>query len=198
MARHPSLHPAGVKVPEIERRGRRSSLLGLGPYLPAMIILSLAVPLLIYLLFMQSMGWNLPLLGMHGAVSVAKPAGSNVILYNSSNSKSYFAGIGGNYDVLLGPWRSYFLSRKLEFREVQTPAQLHQQDSGVLVLPSAVALSDEERFEIMAFRSKGGAILGTWATGTRDGKGVWQGWQFLGNLGVRVIGELPASAKPTP
>ncbi|MFZ4478944.1 MAG: polysaccharide deacetylase family protein [Rhodoferax sp.] len=159
-----------------------------------MVILSVAVPMLIYLLFMKSMGWNLPLMGVNGAFSYAKPAGSSVILYASSNTRTYLTGIGGNYEVLLTPWRDYFSNRKVDFSEIQNAAQLRKQRSGVLVLPSAVSLSDEERFEIQAFRSKGGAVLATWATGSRNGKGDWQGWQFLENLGAKIIGELPVAA----
>jgi peptidoglycan/xylan/chitin deacetylase (PgdA/CDA1 family) len=195
MKRHPSFHPAGAKLVDTERREGRSVFARLGTYLPAMIILSMAVPMLIYLMFMKSVGWNLPVLGMSGALSYASPSSSTILLYTSSNSRTYFTGIGGNYDVLLGPWRNYFVSRKLDFKEVANAAQLRKERSGVLVLPSAVALSDEERFEIMAFRSKGGAILSTWATGTRDGSGGWQGWQFLERLGTRVVGEIPASAE---
>jgi len=195
MRRRPSLHPAGAKALHTERREGRSVSSRFGMYLPSMIILSMAVPMVIYLLFMKSMGWNSPVLGVSGALSLASPSSSTLLLYTSSNSKTYFAGIGGNYDVLLGPWRNYFVSRKLEFKEVANAAQLRQEKSGVLILPSAVALSDEERFEIMAFRSKGGAILSTWATGTRDGNGTWQGWQFLERLGNRVIGEIPANSE---
>ncbi len=178
----------------VERRARRSAFNRLGTYLPTMIILSLAVPTLIYLLFMKSMGWNLPIFGVNGVFSYATPTGSSLILYASGNSRTHFISIGGNYEVLLAPWRNYFENRRLEFNEIQTAAQLHKQKSGVLVLPSAVSLNDEERAEILAFHAKGGAILATWATGSRNGTGDWQGWQFLENLGAKVVGELPVAA----
>ena len=195
MKRHPSFHPPGPKVLDSERRKGRLVFARLGTYLPTIVILSVAIPMYIYILFMNSMGWNLPVLGVSGALSYMSPSGSTVLLYTSSNSKSYFAGIGGNYDVLLGPWRDYFANRKLQFKEVTSAAQLRKENSKVLVLPSAVSLSDEERFEIMAFRSKGGAILSTWATGTVAQNGGWQGWQFLEKLGIRVIGEIPAKSQ---
>ena len=195
MKRHPTFHPAGPNVVEADRRQGRSGFARLGVYIPSMLILSVAIPMVIYLLFMQSMGWNLPVFGVSGALSYASHSSSTIYLYTSSNSKTYFAGIGGNYDVLLGPWRSYFVSRKLEFKEVTSASQLRKERSGVLVLPSAVSLSDEERFEIMAFRSRGGAILSTWATGTVAANGAWQGWQFLERLGIRIVGEISAKSQ---
>ena len=53
-----------------------------------------------------------------------------------------------------------------------------------------MALSADERREILAFRARGGAVLSTWATGTRNDKGDWEGWQFLQELGVKVTGEI--------
>ena len=195
MRRRPSFHPAGAEALDTERRKGRSAFARVSTYLPAVIILSVTIPMVFYLLFMQSIGWNLPVIGVGGAVSYMNSSSSTVLLYTSSNSKTYFAGIGGNYDVLLGPWRNYFVSRKLAFKEVPNAGQLSKEKNGVLVLPSAVSLSDEERFEIMKFRAKGGAILSTWATGTRDGTGGWQGWQFLERLGVRVIGQIPTDSE---
>lgn len=187
------MHPAAAKSSDTDRRERRPVFNRIGTYLPVMIILSLAIPTLIYLLFMKSMGWNLPMLGVNGALSYTSSTGSGVFLYASSNTKTYLSGTGGNYEVLLAPWRSYFTNRKIAFKEIQNPSQLRKQDGGVLILPSAVSLSDEERAEILAFRAKGGALLSTWATGTRSGRGDWQGWQFLENLGAKVLGEIPAS-----
>lgn len=176
-----------------DRRMRQSPFNRLGPYLPVMIILSVAIPVLIYLLFMQSMGWSLPTIGGSAGSSFGSSASSDVTLYSSAHTKTYFSRAGGNYEVLLNPWRGYFNSRKLKFSEIQTPAQLRTLKGGVLVLPSAISLSDEERSEIMAFRSKGGAVLATWATGSRNTGGEWLGWQFLSNLGPKVQGEIGAT-----
>lgn len=167
----------------------------IGTWLPTMIILGLAVPLLVYVAVMQLMGWRTPMLGAHGAISYVSSGGSNVLLYASPNTRAYLASIGGNYEVLLVPWRSYFLDRKLGVKEIADASQLRSYSKGVLVLPSAVSLSAEERAEILAFRAKGGAILTTWATGTRNAKGDWEGWQFLEKLGAKVLGEIPGDAE---
>lgn len=176
-----------------DNRVKRSAFRRIGTYLPVLIIMGVAVSVLIYLGVMQSIGWRVPTFGVNGALSYLAPSGNSVILYASPNTKTYFAGIGGNYEMLLTPWRNYFLNRKLDFKEIQDVSQLSKQKEGVLILPAAVALSDEERAAILSFRSKGGAILTTWATGSRNGKGGWEGWQFLESLGAKMLGEIPAA-----
>ncbi|MBC7499572.1 MAG: hypothetical protein H7315_03605, partial [Herminiimonas sp.] len=167
----------------------------IGTYLPLFVIMGLAIPALIYLQVMQSIGWAVPSVGMNGALSFSASQSKDVILYASPTTRAYFAGIGGNYDTLLTPWRNYFIARKTPHKELKEPAQLRSLKEGVLILPSAVALSDEERTDIAAFRAKGGAVLSTWAAGSRNGQGEWAGWQFLETLGAKMIGEIPANAE---
>lgn len=190
------IYPAGLAMKSAftDHRERRPFFKRIGPYLPVMILLSLAVPAVIYLAVMQLLGWRTPVVGVNGGLTYMASAGKNVTLYASPNTRTYLTGIGGNYEALLVPWRTYFSSRKLNVTEIQDAAQLRKLKQGVLVLPSALSLSDEERGEILAFRSRGGAILATWATGTRNAKGDWEGWQFLENLGAKVLGEIPADA----
>lgn len=190
-----SLQTVLMKPKFVDHRETHPFFKRIGAYLPALIILSVAVPALIYVAVMQLIGWRTPVLGMNGAMSYVAPAGSNVILYAAPNTKTYLASIGGNYETLLVPWRNYFLDRKIQFEEIQNASQLQKYNQGVLILPSAVALDDEERAQVQAFRAKGGAILSTWATGTRNGKGDWEGWQFLENLGARMLGEIAPDAE---
>ena len=194
MKRRPTMHAVSVQEPDAEPGGQRSIFRRLGIYLPLIIVFCLAAPIMTYVGFMERLGWAVPVFGIDGAPRSVAQSSDRVILYASSSSKTYFAGLGGNYEVLLAPWRNYFQSRKVKFLEIQSASQLRKEQSGVLILPSAVALGDDERVEILAFRAKGGAILCTWATGTRNGNGDWQGWQFLQNLGARVIGEIPTTA----
>ena len=167
----------------------------IGPYLVSLVLIGLALTVLIYLSSMQVLGWKTPVLNLGRFSSAPAALGlvdarQGVALYASANTKEYFIGIGGNYDRLLAPWRSYFSSRRERFQEFNDAAQLHQLDAGVLILPSAVALSAQERADILRFRSQGGAILATWATGTRGAKGDWDGWQFLESIGAKSLGEI--------
>lgn len=166
-----------------------------GPYLPSMMLLSVAVSALIYLTVMQLLGWRAPVFGVNAGLTFSASASSNVVLYASPNTRTYLTGIGGNYDNLLIPWRGYFSNRKRAYTEATDIAQVRQLKEGVLVLPSAMSLNDEERAEILAFRLRGGAVLSTWATGTRNSKGNWEGWQFLERLGLKMVGEIPANVE---
>ena len=189
------LLPSDMKPTFTDHREAHPFFKRIGSWLPTLIILGLAVPLLVYLGIMQSMGWRTPVLGVRGVIAYVTSGESDVMLYSSPNSRAYLAGIGGNYETLLVPWRTYFLDRKLAVKEIQDASLLRNIKKGVLVLPSAIALSEEERNDILAFRAKGGAILTTWATGTRNDKGDWEGWQFLEKLGAKVLGEIASDAE---
>ena len=173
---------------------RRSWFHRLGPYVHLYIIVGLAIPILIYLTMMNEYGWRMPMLGANGVVGFRTSDGP-VMLYASPQTRSFLAANGGNYEVLLTPWRDYFSDRKRRYKEINDLGVLRSLNSGVLILPSAVVLGAEERQAIQGFRSRGGAVLATWATGSRNGKGDWEGWQFLESLGARVVGELAADDK---
>ena len=118
----PTMQSGSMKTAHIDHRVRVSIFKRIGTYLPVMIVMGLAVPALIYLGVMQTIGWRVPVLGVNGAMTYAPAAGNTVILYASSSTKNFFAGIGGNYETLLVPWRNYFLNRKLDFKEIQDVA----------------------------------------------------------------------------
>ena len=156
MKRRPTMHDVSVQKPDPEPGGQRSIFRRLGIYLPLIVVFCLAAPIMTYVGFMERLGWAVPVFGIDGAPRSVAQSSDRVILYTSSSSKTYFAGLGGNYEVLLAPWRNYFQSRKVKFLEIQSASQLRKEQSGVLILPSAVALGDDERVEILAFRAKGG------------------------------------------
>lgn len=119
-------------------------------------------------------------------------AGAAVHLYISPTTQAFFPTVGGDYDVMLKPWRDFFARRAMAVREIAGAAELAAVRGGTLVIPSAVALDEAERKALLGYRNAGGSILATWATGARDGKGEWLGHGFLGELfGVKVAGEVP-------
>jgi peptidoglycan/xylan/chitin deacetylase (PgdA/CDA1 family) len=178
-----------------DRRDRRSVFRRVGTYLPVMLILGIALPILVFVMMMQVNGWKTPMLGFNAMMGVVAPASTKLILYASPSSMLYFSKIGGNYDNLLNPWRLYFKDRGLNVTELKDPAELNKQSEGVLIVPSALSLSDQEREAISGFRAKGGGVLATWATGTRTGPGDWAGWQFLESLGAKSAGEIPPDSE---
>ncbi len=167
----------------------------IGIYMPFLLILGLLTPILVFVSMMQGNGWKVPDLGVRGVFARATQTGKRVYVYVSPSTQAYFVKIGGNYETLLVPWRNYFKDRGLDYTELSDIKSLGEAAIGVLILPSALALGDTERDVILGFRAKGGGILTTWATGTRNGSGEWAGWQFLESLGAKVTGEVPPDSE---
>ena len=149
-----------------------------GPYLPTFLILGIAIPSVLFLTIMVMIGWATPVIGARGFLSFDSSSAS-VYLYEAEGTHAHFAKVGGNYETLLTPWRDYFTERKRSFKQLKTPSEIAKLKTGVIILPSALALSSMEKNAVLAFRDRGGSVLATWATGTRDEKGAWAGWDFL-------------------
>ena len=116
-------------------------------------------------------------------------------LYVSPTTRAYFPTAGGRYESMVKPWRDLLAGASFVARELSRPDELTDLSGGILVLPSAVALSDIERRALLRFRQQGGSILATWATGTRDAEGRWLGFDFVRELmGVSVTGEIAKDA----
>jgi peptidoglycan/xylan/chitin deacetylase (PgdA/CDA1 family) len=165
-------------------------------YLPMFLLVGIAGPALIYVTTMSMLGWRTSVFGPNAAVT-SSSAERRVYLYVSKTTTEHFVRTGGNYEVLLNPWRAFFTAARsrYNFTELRDLAPLRERPGGVLVLPSAVALTERERADILSFRAAGGAVLATWATGTRNDQGAWEGWQFLERLGARAVGEMPSTSE---
>ena len=162
----------------------------MGPFMPIIVFLGLALPILSYVFMLTNLGWRTPVVGSALPVAAMSRSGP-VYLYASSSVGRYLEGVGGDYKVLLDPWRAYFADRRREYREIDSLADLGNAPGSVLILPSTVTMDEQERARINSFRAAGGSVLATWAAGTRDGGGNWRGWDFLRELGITVSGEIP-------
>jgi hypothetical protein len=178
-----------------EEASAKSLFEKIGPFMPTVAILGIALPALIYISIMVMLGWAYPIIGASAATGIFNSASATVYLYESPATKDHFTKIGGNYDTLITPWKNYFSERGRSYKGVTTEAALVKLKTGVLILPSAVALSDVERNAVLKFRENGGSILATWATGTRNDRGDWTGWQLLEQFGATFIGEIPNDAE---
>jgi peptidoglycan/xylan/chitin deacetylase (PgdA/CDA1 family) len=119
-----------------------------------------------------------------------------VVLLRSPATAAHFKAAGGDYDRLLNPWRALFTRNGIPAREMSAEQLASLKQPAVLILASAVALSDAERDKIASRLAQGWSVLGTWASGARDGKGGWLGYGFLDDVfGVQVIADLPAPGK---
>ena len=108
----------------------------------------------------------------------AKP----LVLLRSDITEAFFRGNGGQYDLVLAPWRQFFARAHLSVRELRAAELAAVKEPAVLILPSTVALSDDERAAIRARLAAGWSVLGTWAVGVRDGRGQWSGYDFIEEL----------------
>ena len=168
----------------------RSPFASIGPYMASFVIVGVTLAALLYVLIMGLLGWQNPVFGNSNNFGYFGDKEQAVYLYESPASVEHFSRNAGKYENLLSPWRTYFSERSRSYKSIKTVADLQALKGGVLVLPSALALGDAERLAITSFRSKGGSVLATWATGTRDDRGQWAGWGFLEQMGAKDVSEL--------
>jgi peptidoglycan/xylan/chitin deacetylase (PgdA/CDA1 family) len=118
-----------------------------------------------------------------------------LVLLRSDITEAYFRGNGGQYELVLSPWRQFFARQHLAAREMRAAELASLNEPGVLILPSTVALSDDERAAIRARLAAGWSVLGTWAIGVRDGAGQWSGYGFIEELfAASVAAQVPGPA----
>lgn len=166
------------------------------PYLSLIVVWGVFAPSLIYALIMISLGWQNPDFGIGGLKKTFSAENQRVFLYESQTSSKYFAKIGGNYEVLLQPWRNYLAERRRVHKVLRTPSEIATVEAGVLIVPSAVALSEAERAALNDAKRRGVNMLLTWAVGSRDSDGQWAGWGFLEAFDLLVINDRPESKMP--
>lgn len=171
--------------------GDRSIFRRVGFYMLLFVAVGIGGGSLVYTSIMQSLGW--PVQGGSNAFSFLGTRNApSLVLYLAPNSQKYFSSVGANYQVLLEPWRAYAKSRGLTLREINSLGADGPDPGSVLVLASAVALDASERASLARYKSKGGSLLITWATGSRDERGEWMGWDFIQSTGdARVVADLP-------
>ena len=123
------------------------------------------------------------------SAQAAPPPDGNYVVYVSDSTAAHFRAVGGNYEVLIAPWKKYFVARNMSVAFTRDLKALEGRAQSTLILPSAVSLTAEERAKILGFYNRGGSILATWASGTWAGPGKWAGWDFIKSLGGNPLGE---------
>jgi len=125
--------------------------------------------------------------GIPGKLLAVQPV---VLLYASPTTQEHLAKAGIDHKINIRVWELFLRKYKIPFKTIKNPESLEKSQPGVLVLPSAMALSSRERQTIMDFRQKGGGVLSTWLTGVRDERGQWTGFSYMQDLlNVRVVGD---------
>ena len=121
-----------------------------------------------------------------------------VLLYTSESTKTYLETGGVNAVYRIQVWENLLKKYNIPFKIIAKPHQIDPSDGGVLLLPSSIALSNQERQAIVNFRARGGSVLVTWAAGIRDEQGAWTGFDFMDQvLDTKVVGSTAADKDDT-
>lgn len=178
-----------------ENFSRRSTFHRVGLYLLFLSVLGVAGGALVYTSVMQYLGWSVQPGVKTFSVSLSqKPS---LLLYRSPHTERYLSTVGGNYGILIKPWRDFATEKGLGLSELSTLEGLSPGGNTVLVLPSAIALDAAERTAILRYRESGGALVISWASGSRGGAGEWLGWDFMRQLtDVKVLNDSRPSNLP--
>ena len=115
------------------------------------------------------------------AISLSGPECRVAILRSEYTSK--FFKTAANYDAHVEYWRKLVPTLKMPV-DLVTDSQVEEGLQGfqILLVPSAICLSEKEKASIRDFVLKGGNAICTWATGSRDETGAWKGLNFLDEL----------------
>lgn len=116
-----------------------------------------------------------------------------VLLYASPVTQAYFARAGIDDKSAVQAWEHFLRKYKIPFMTTASVEALERSAAPVLLLPSAVALSEREMQAVVAFRANGGGVLSTWQTGVFNEKGEARGYAFMESaLDVKVAGSTEA------
>lgn len=127
------------------------------------------------------------------APSTAKPPPPLVLLYAPAATQAYFAKRAIDAKPHAQAWESFLRKYRIPFETALSVELLESTQAAVLLLPSAVVMTDREMKAVENFRANGGAVLATWQTATRDEKGEWRGYAFMESaLDVKVAGSTEA------
>lgn len=118
-----------------------------------------------------------------------------VVLYVSPTTSAFYSAGGLDARANTRVWEAFLRKYKIPFRTVTSVEQLERAQPGVLLLPSSVAMSDQERLAVNGFRERGGSVLASWLSGVRDERAKWTGFGFMDDvLGAKVVGDTQEDA----
>ena len=134
-------------------------------------------------------------LALGAASAWAKPTvGGPVYLYVSPTTERYMQSQKQYYGMAYRRWRQHIQRYGDNASEVTREQLLAGLKPGVLILPAAIALDQEERGAIGKFAAQGGSLLGSGLVGTRDAQGQYVGLDFLHNtFHVQTQGFFPTT-----
>jgi peptidoglycan/xylan/chitin deacetylase (PgdA/CDA1 family) len=130
------------------------------------------------------------------ALRLAPPEGLRVAILRSETT-ARFLGTGEAYQAHATYWGELLTANRIAsdfISDQQLEGELTPYR--VVVLPSAVCLSAAQKRNLRNFLRAGNGVIATWATGTRDERGMWKDWDFLRELTGAVAFELKERPAP--
>ena len=116
---------------------------------------------------------------------------ADVYLIVHERTRTFFANNGGSHDLLSTRWRDGLARIGQPVQSVSLGQIAKIKQPGVMVLPSVFLLDDADRNQIKSLLAAGWSILGTWATGSRDGAGAWLGYGFIEEtFGAKIVADF--------
>ncbi len=136
--------------------------------------------------------------GATGVEFVTRAKQPLVVLFASPTTRSYLAALGIDYQSGIAVWEDFLRRQDVRFEFVNSLDGLKTSFPDVLLLPSAVALTDSEKRLIADFRERGGSVLSSWLTGVRGESGQWLGFGFMEQtLNTKVVGNTEGTTEDT-
>jgi len=121
-------------------------------------------------------------------------AAPDVYLYVSPTTQAYLQSQNQAYGPIIKRWQVILKKSRRQAQTTSREQLLAGLPSGTLILPSSVALDEQERLAIQRFVAQGGNLLGTGLVGSRHAQGHEAGLDFLqSTFHVQAQGFYPDS-----
>ena len=128
-------------------------------------------------------------------VAKSTPMIQRVQIYASPTTRARLTATGMDANESVRTWEVFLRKYRIPYQTVVSVEQLEKLQPGVLLLPSAIALTEREKQAVVDFRSKGGGVLSTWMTGVQNEAGESRGYGFMQDaLDVKVVGNTETQA----
>jgi len=131
-------------------------------------------------------------------VAQTTPMIQRVQIYASPTTRARLTATGMDASDSVRTWEVFLRKYRIPYQSVVSVEQLEKLQPGVLLLPSAIALTEREKQAVIDFRAKGGGVLSTWMTGVQNETGAWLGYGFMESaLDAKVIGSNEGEKEDT-
>jgi len=123
-----------------------------------------------------------PAAGLPAAAAVPPGRSFDAALYVSGSTAGFFPD-SAFYPKLVDGWEARIRAAGGRVRRVEDASGLGDlSPATLLVVPAGLCLSRREVAAVQGHLAAGGSVVATWATGARDGRCEWRGWETVARL----------------